>query len=103
MNIVIRIILLVFVNIVNAGDFDETYNLPTRNTMVHLFEWKWTDIANECEKYLSKHGFGTVQVFFDFCSKLFFSRFHLRWNTLPLSTIPIIYPGMLGINRLVIN
>ncbi|PIK58175.1 alpha-amylase B [Apostichopus japonicus] len=23
-----------------------------RSTMVHLFEWKWSDIADECEKLL---------------------------------------------------
>jgi len=30
--------------------------------MVHLFEWKWTDIANECETVLSKYGYGAVQI-----------------------------------------
>jgi alpha-amylase len=29
---------------------------------VHLFEWKWTDIAIECEKYLGPAGFTAVQV-----------------------------------------
>ena len=30
--------------------------------IVHLFEWKWTDIAQECERFLSKKGFCGVQV-----------------------------------------
>lgn len=30
--------------------------------MVHLFEWKWRDIANECETFLGPNGFGGVQV-----------------------------------------
>ena len=30
--------------------------------MVHLFEWKWRDIANECETFLGPSGFGGVQV-----------------------------------------
>lgn len=30
--------------------------------MVHLFEWKWKDIANECETFLGPNGFGGVQV-----------------------------------------
>lgn len=30
--------------------------------MVHLFEWRWIDIALECETYLSQHGFAGVQV-----------------------------------------
>jgi alpha-amylase len=30
--------------------------------LVHLFEWKWTDIARECENYLGPKGFAAVQV-----------------------------------------
>ncbi|KAI6241538.1 Glycosyl hydrolase and Alpha-amylase domain containing protein [Aphelenchoides fujianensis] len=30
--------------------------------MVHLFEWKYTDIANECEQFLSKYNYGAVQI-----------------------------------------
>jgi hypothetical protein len=30
--------------------------------MVHLFEWKWRDIANECETFLGPNGFGGVQI-----------------------------------------
>lgn len=33
-----------------------------RNTIVHLFEWKWKDIAQECETFLSKQGYAGVQV-----------------------------------------
>ena len=33
-----------------------------RQVIVHLFEWKWTDIANECEAYLGPKGFCAVQV-----------------------------------------
>ncbi|XP_030755758.1 alpha-amylase-like [Sitophilus oryzae] len=33
-----------------------------RNTIVHLFEWKWSDIASECENFLSVKGYGGVQV-----------------------------------------
>src|SRR6187397_1784454 len=29
---------------------------------VHLFEWKWTDIARECETYLGPKGFTAVQI-----------------------------------------
>jgi alpha-amylase len=30
--------------------------------IVQLFEWKWSDIANECENFLSPRGFGGVQI-----------------------------------------
>ncbi|WP_416398425.1 carbohydrate-binding module family 20 domain-containing protein [Allohahella sp. A8] len=32
------------------------------NVMVHLFEWRWADIARECETYLGPKGFTAVQV-----------------------------------------
>ncbi|HEY1012502.1 MAG TPA: carbohydrate-binding module family 20 domain-containing protein [Herpetosiphonaceae bacterium] len=33
-----------------------------RTAFVHLFEWKWDDIAQECESYLGPKGFAAVQV-----------------------------------------
>ncbi|KAL0200407.1 hypothetical protein M9458_003594, partial [Cirrhinus mrigala] len=32
-----------------------------RTAIVHLFEWRWADIAAECERYLGPNGFGGVQ------------------------------------------
>jgi alpha-amylase len=34
----------------------------TRTVFVHLFEWKWSDIAQECENFLGPKGFSAVQV-----------------------------------------
>ena len=36
-----------------------------RRAIVHLFEWKWTDIAAECERFLGPRGYCGVQVEFD--------------------------------------
>lgn len=36
--------------------------VPGHSVMVHLFEWKWGDIAAECENFLGPNGFGGVQV-----------------------------------------
>jgi alpha-amylase len=33
-----------------------------RSGIVHLFEWKWADIANECERFLAPNGFAGVQI-----------------------------------------
>jgi len=33
-----------------------------RSVAVHLFEWKWTEIAKECERFLGPNGFAAVQV-----------------------------------------
>jgi alpha-amylase len=35
---------------------------PQRTVFVQLFEWKWTDVAEECEQWLGPHGFAAVQV-----------------------------------------
>ncbi len=35
---------------------------PNRSVFVQLFEWKWTDVALECEQWLGPHGFAAVQV-----------------------------------------
>ncbi|XP_064194734.1 pancreatic alpha-amylase isoform X1 [Anguilla rostrata] len=33
-----------------------------RTSIVHLFEWRWADIADECERYLAPNGFAGVQI-----------------------------------------
>lgn len=35
---------------------------PGRSVIVHLFEWKWNDIALECERFLGPKGYAGVQV-----------------------------------------
>ncbi len=47
-----------------------------RTVMVHLFNWKWTDIAAECERYLGPMGFCGVQV-----SGIEAAIDHLKWRT----------------------
>lgn len=33
-----------------------------RTVFVHLFEWKWTDIAQECETFLGPRGYAAIQI-----------------------------------------
>ncbi|XP_063915522.1 alpha-amylase-like [Zophobas morio] len=33
-----------------------------RNTIVNLFEWKWRDVADECERFLQHKGYAGVQI-----------------------------------------
>nr|XP_056723555.1 pancreatic alpha-amylase-like [Euleptes europaea] len=35
---------------------------PGKTSVVHLFEWRWADIAAECERYLAPNGYGGVQI-----------------------------------------
>ncbi|KAM4642679.1 pancreatic alpha-amylase-like [Discoglossus pictus] len=54
------VLLLVF-----AGLCSAQYNPNVKSgktSIVHLFEWRWVDIAAECERYLGPNGFGGVQV-----------------------------------------
>ncbi|CAL2042372.1 hypothetical protein CAEBREN_19315 [Caenorhabditis brenneri] len=60
-----QLFLLLFVGSSLAYNFywyDKTQTLANRQTMVHLFEWKWTDVAKECENFLQYYGYGAVQV-----------------------------------------
>ena len=60
-------LLVVLVLGVLAGSAQGAYHgnyhcVAGRDAMVHLFEWKWTDIAAECERFLGPKGFCGVQV-----------------------------------------
>lgn len=56
-------ILIVFVAFTKVAISQHNPNFfPNRSGIVHLFEWKFNDIARECETYLSPHGFAGVQV-----------------------------------------
>src|SRR5919202_2731151 len=37
-------------------------HMAAGDVFVHLFEWKWTDIASECETVLGPAGFAAVQI-----------------------------------------
>src|SRR4051812_19048012 len=43
-------------------DYDDPQTFPNTTTLVHLFEWKWMDVATECENFLSKYNYGAVQI-----------------------------------------
>ena len=51
---------------VQRPTLDQTYRPSGRaaagDVFVHLFEWKWTDIARECESVLGPAGYKAVQV-----------------------------------------
>ena len=51
-----------------SGALAQNFNTPVcqddRTVIVHLFNWKWTDIALECEMWLGPKGFCAVQVIY---------------------------------------
>merc|ERR1719209_648596 len=57
----LRLLILGVVSTSLASAYD-TPQCDGRQTIVHLFEWKWTEIAAECERFLGPVGFCAVQV-----------------------------------------
>nr|AGN55419.1 amylase [Pinctada fucata]AGN55420.1 amylase [Pinctada fucata] len=53
---------IAFFHSVYGGTFSNPTCAPGRYTITHLFEWKWTDIADECEKFLGPYGYCGVQI-----------------------------------------
>ncbi|XP_057664203.1 alpha-amylase-like [Diorhabda carinulata] len=55
---------VVFIQIISInyalGQFDPHFT-GNKNVIVNLFEWKWSDIAKECENFLQYNGYGAVQ------------------------------------------
>lgn len=62
MAIFIKWLLVVNLTIACAYAQYDTHFWGNRDAMVHLFEWKWDDIAAECERFLAPNGFAGVQV-----------------------------------------
>ncbi|XP_014101169.3 alpha-amylase-related protein [Bactrocera oleae] len=56
----ISVSLLILIATVEAQH--EPHWWAERSAIVQLFEWKWTDIARECERFLAPRGFAGVQV-----------------------------------------
>ncbi|XP_046422139.1 alpha-amylase A-like [Neodiprion virginianus] len=57
----VTLLTLVAIATADSGTKDPHY-WDNHDVMVHLFEWKWSDIADECENFLAPQGYGGVQV-----------------------------------------
>lgn len=58
-----KISLLIILIVLAVGQCQHNpHHWKNRSVIVHLFEWKWPDIANECERFLAPNGFAGVQV-----------------------------------------
>ncbi|XP_071504329.1 alpha-amylase B-like [Diadema antillarum] len=47
---------------VAQANYKNPNTVDGRSAMVHLFEWPWKSIAEECENFLGPNGFGGVQI-----------------------------------------
>ncbi|KAG4066490.1 hypothetical protein HA402_007126 [Bradysia odoriphaga] len=61
MHTIRQIFLLSFAFIRTNGQHNPNFK-HNRRAIVQLFEWKFADVANECETFLGKNNFGGVQV-----------------------------------------
>lgn len=62
MNLIIIYLCFKAITSISAyGHHDPHFQLG-RSGIVHLFEWKWKDIAHECEVFLGPNGYAGVQV-----------------------------------------
>lgn len=62
MKLLTLILQLVLAVITANGDYTDPHWRTGRSTMVHLMDWKFPDVARECENYLAPNGFAGVQV-----------------------------------------
>jgi hypothetical protein len=49
-------------SVANIYAHKSLHAVPGRSAIVYLFEWKFSDIADECERFLGPRGFAGVQV-----------------------------------------
>ncbi|XP_066288249.1 alpha-amylase-like [Branchiostoma lanceolatum] len=56
------IIILLVVGLCGSLAQHDPNTVDNKQAIVQLFEWRWADIAAECERFLGPHGFGGVQV-----------------------------------------
>jgi len=45
----------------SLATYHDPHFVDDRSVIVQLFEWKWEDIAKECEEFLGPNGYGGVQ------------------------------------------
>ena len=57
----INLLFLVALSLSQSQATKDPLTVSGRNSFIHLFEWKWTDIAAECERFLAPKGYGAVQ------------------------------------------
>lgn len=57
-----RLLIVAFALFGAATAQKDPHYAEDRTTMVHLFEWKFSDIADECERFLGPAGYAAVQV-----------------------------------------
>jgi alpha-amylase len=58
----LRVLIFLLFSVANINAQWNPNVVPGRSGIVHLFEWKFNDIAAECERFLAPRGYAGVQV-----------------------------------------
>ena len=58
----VKVLLSLALVATGARGYTETHCKDSKQAIVHLFEWSWDAIADECTKVLGPKGFCGVQV-----------------------------------------
>ncbi|KAL7646603.1 UNVERIFIED_CONTAM: hypothetical protein RMT77_001854 [Armadillidium vulgare] len=61
MRVLVAVLLLSAIFASSSAQYHDAF-CDGKTVIVHLFEWKWSDIAAECERFLAAAGFCGVQV-----------------------------------------
>lgn len=62
MRLIILVVSLLISGSLAYRNYQDPHFAENRKVIVHLFEWKWSEIAKECEEFLGPYGFGGVQI-----------------------------------------
>jgi alpha-amylase len=58
----LQLLIFLLFSVANIHAQHDPNIVPGRSAIVHLFEWKFNDIADECERFLAPRGYAGVQV-----------------------------------------
>lgn len=58
---IVTLFVVLLVALLAKAQFDPN-QWDNRSAIVHLFEWKFNDVADECERFLGPKGYAGVQV-----------------------------------------
>ena len=56
------LLLVVVIQSANGSPYSDPHFVGDRRVIVQMMEWKFTDVAKECELFLGPYGYGGVQL-----------------------------------------
>lgn len=60
--LLLAVLAIHFQGIITSSPYSNPHFTGNRSVIVHLMQWKFTDIAAECERFLGPYGYGGIQL-----------------------------------------